>query len=145
MEVSLLRYAQQEATRWGAERFAAEFKRRDEEERRLDDPEPHTFIYRLMTGAEDTSGSTSTDGLVDEAVRERVVGSERDEVELKKPKLMRHAHVPRPPASGSADPRRKRMRRRAQPTADAMWMPSAAQLDRMSAAGRRLYGLDDPS
>jgi len=35
LETALLAYAHQRATRWGAERFAAEFERRDEEERRL--------------------------------------------------------------------------------------------------------------
>jgi hypothetical protein len=141
VEVSLLRYAQQRATQRGAEWFAAELERRELEERRRADPEPHTFLYRVMAGFDDRG--PRVEGPVDQQVEERVVTSAPG-LELQRPDPTKHAHVPRPPAE-TASRGRGRWRRKAErrPSDDSMWMPSPAELARMSPAGRRLYGLDD--
>ena len=144
VEASLLRYAQQAAARKGAAWFAAEMERRDFEERRRNDPTPHTLLYRVMTGQEDEAPRASAfEGPVDEAVGERTATAEGPELALERPEITRHAHVPRPPQH---EPERRRRRGRRQAPAgndDAMWMPSAAEIEHMSPAGRRLYGLDD--
>jgi hypothetical protein len=140
VEDSLLRYAQQRATERGAEWFAAELERRELEERRRADPEPHTFLYRVMAGLDDRG--PRFEGPVDQQVEDHVVTS-APSLQLRRPDPTKHAHVPRPPAETA--PRRGRWRRTAGPRSsdDAMWMPSPAELARMSAAGRRLYGVDD--
>lgn len=141
VESSLLRYAQQQATERGAAWFAAEFERRDLEERRRLDPEPHTFMFRVMT-SERSARTSAIEGPVDQEVEERVVAA-APRLELQRPDSLKHAHVPRPPQSQASN--RGRWRRKGEPTRndDAMWMPSPAELARMSPAGRRLYGVDD--
>jgi hypothetical protein len=140
VEVSLLRYAQQRATERGAAWFAAELERRELEERRRADPEPHTFLYRVMAGLDDRG--PRIEGPVDQQVEERVVTS-APSLQLQRPDPTKHAHVPRPPAETASRGRgRWRRKARPRPTDDAMWMPSPAELARMSPAGRRLYGLD---
>jgi hypothetical protein len=147
VEASLLRYAQRAAAKKGAAWFAAELERRDAEERRRNDAAPHTFVYREMTGqGEADVRATTFEGPVDESVEERIATAPGPALDLEKPELTRHTHVPRPPA---AKPERRRLRARRrtepQPNDDDMWMPSAAELAQMSPAGRRLYGLDDGS
>jgi hypothetical protein len=140
VEDSLLRYAQQRATQRGAEWFAAELARRELEERRRADPEPHTFLYRVMAGLDDRG--PRIEGPVDQEVEERVV-TPAPRLQLRRPDPTKHAHVPRPPAEPAS--RRRGWRRKAgpRPSDDAMWMPAPAELARMSPAGRRLYGVDD--
>jgi len=142
VESSLLRYAQQRATERGAAWFAAEFERRDLEERRRADPEPHTFMFRVMT-SERAEMRSAIEGPVDQEVEERVVAS-TPRLELQRPDSQKHAYVPRPPQSVAS--KRGRWRRKGEPrrSDDAMWMPSPAELARMSPAGRRLYGIEDP-
>ena len=60
LEAALLSYAHQRATRWGAERFAAEFERRDEEERRLTGTgaPPYRYPWEPDEGGEATSSGS---------------------------------------------------------------------------------------
>jgi hypothetical protein len=141
VEVSLLRYAQQEAARWGAARFRAEFERRDEEERRLLEAEGRN--YGLPSALRAPERPTSAPELIDESVREHAVAGPRTEPEFRRPKQIRHPHVPRPPVNSDAAGRRGRRRQRERPSDDEMWMPSSAEIARMSPAGRRLYGIED--
>jgi hypothetical protein len=143
VETALLRYAQQVATRWGAERFAAEFARRDQEERWLVAARSNTFRAPAHTAGQEAPAVLS--GLVDAAVQESVVGSDREELGLNRPKYARHPSVPRPPApEPEGDRRRARRRRRERMTGDPGRTITPAEAARMSPAGRRLYGLEDP-
>jgi hypothetical protein len=145
VETALLKYAQQEATTWGAERFAAEFKRRDLEERWLEAAPSQTSPYARAVDAADAPPRDMLSGPVDAAAQEHVVGSDAGELRLLRPKYERHSSVPRPPAAEpEPDRRRPRGRRRQPPTKDTGWLISPAEAARMSAASRRLYGLDDP-
>ena len=145
VETALLQYAQQKATRWGAERFAAEFKRRDLEERWLEAARSHTSPYSPTTDATDPSLPDMLSGPVDASAQESVVESDRDRFRLMRPKYERHSSVPRPPAPElGSDSRRPRRRKRERSTKDPTWMITPAEAARMSAASRRLYGLDDP-
>ena len=146
VEIALLKYAQQEATKWGAERFAAEFERRDLEERWLEAARTQTAPHAHMTGATDAPPPDSWSGPVDAAAQDNVVGSDRGGLHLSRPKYERHSSVPRPP-SPETDPdrRRPRGRRRQPPTKDPAWLISPAEAARMSTASRRLYGLDEPA
>jgi hypothetical protein len=145
VETALLRYAQRQATRWGAERFAAEFERREQEERWLRVAASNTFVAPGPSDEEHPPAPAVLSGLVDAAVQERVVGWDRAELGLHRPKYERHSSVPRPPAPEPEGGRRRaRRRRREQPAGDLAWVITPAEAARMSPAGRRLYGLDDP-
>jgi hypothetical protein len=141
VEVALLRYAQQEAARWGAARFRAEFERRDEEERRLLEAEARNYGLPSVLPAQERP--TQAPELIDESVRQHAVPGLHVESDFRRPRQIRHPHVPRPPATSDAAGRRGRRRKRERPNDDAMWMPSAAEIAAMSPAGRRLYGIDD--
>jgi hypothetical protein len=144
----LFKGARQEAAQWGADRFAAEFDRREEEERRLRDAEAGIFFrYPGVTYASDVPPPEMMSGPVDQAVGDRVVEAVAGEqVEIRKPKPIPHAHVPRPPRHEKGSGRRHDRRRRREERAPAgSWVPSEAELARMSPAGRRLYGVDDDS
>jgi hypothetical protein len=141
VEAALLRYAQQEATRWGAARFRAEFERRDEEERRLLEAEARD--YGLPSALPTRERTIQAPGLIDESVRDHAVPGLHAEPVFRRPKQVRHPHVPRPPAAKDAGGRRRRRHRRERPNDDAMWMPSAAEVAQMSPAGRRLYGIEN--
>jgi hypothetical protein len=142
VETRLLKYAQQEATRWGAERFAAEFRRRDLEERWLEASLGNSSPYAASAAPPDDPVHA---GLVDAAAQDRVVETAATpSVSLIRPKFERHPSVPRPPAEGSERmSRRARRRERRRAAGDAMWMPAPAEIARMTPAARRLYGLDD--
>lgn len=145
VETALLRYAQQEATRWGAERFAAEFRRRDQEERWLRAAESNTFQAPGPTDSEDAPGPAMLSGPVDACVQERVIGSDGAKLRLNRPKHARHSSVPRPPSpEPESERRRDRQRRLKRLSKDPRSMITVAEAARMSPAGRRLYGLDDP-
>jgi hypothetical protein len=146
VETALLRYAQQAATKWGAERFAFEFERREQEERWLRAAKSNTFRAPGSTDEEDGSEPPMLSGLVDATVQEHVVGSDREALSLDRPKYERHSSVPRPPApEPHEDRRRGRRRRRERPTdTGTSWVITPAEAARMSPAGRRLYDLDDP-
>ena len=142
VEAGLLAYAHKEAARWGAERFAAEFRRRNEEEQRHRSSEERTFGYAAEPDAEGLSGlGAVTNGPVASAVSERAIGSDPRTMDLHRP--MRHAHVPRPPAQDpeSAKGRGRRRERSVQQPAPLITPVEAA---RMSASARRLYGIPDP-
>jgi hypothetical protein len=142
VETRLLKYAQQEATRWGAERFAAEFRRRDLEERWLEASRTNTTPYAA-------SAAPTVDpvhaGPVDAEAQDHVVETAAaPSVSLMRPRFGRHPSVPRPPAERSEQmSRRARRRERQRAADDAMWMPAPAEIARMTPAARRLYGLDD--
>jgi hypothetical protein len=143
VEIALLRYAQQRATEWGAERFAAEFQRRELEERWLEAARSNTTPYGPASTA-DATPSSSLSGPVDASAQDVVVGSDRDAWVLSRPKYARHSSVPRPPAEEPhAKPKRSRRKQRAA-REELGWRISPAEAAGMSAAGRRLYGLDDP-
>ena len=144
-ETALLRYAQQRATKWGADRFAAEFHRRDLEERWLVAARSGTTPYTAP--AEGTTLSqTGLSGPVEAGAQENAVGSDRTEARMARPAHARHSSVPRPPAQ-EAEPkgRSRRLRKRERPTSDPERLISPAEAARMSVAGRRLYGLEDPA
>ena len=142
-EIALLRYAQQRATEWGAERFAAEFRRRELEERWLEAARSSTTPYGPSPTADAASPSLS--GPVDASAQEVVIGSDRDAWVLSRPKYSRHSSVPRPPTE-ERDEKPKRSRRMGRgPRHEPGPKFTPAEVAGMSAAGRRLYGLDDPS
>ncbi|HEX5936264.1 MAG TPA: hypothetical protein VFZ75_01020 [Actinomycetota bacterium] len=140
-EIALLRYAQQRAAEWGAERFAAEFARRELEERWLEASRLGTTPHSPVS--DDPSASRTPSGPVDATAQEHVVGVDRSEFHLARPAYARHPSVPRPPAPEPEERgRRGRRRRQRAPNGPASSIP-AGEAARMSAAGRRLYGLDD--
>lgn len=142
VEIALFRYAQQRATKWGAERFAAEYARRELEERWLEAARSNTTPYGTASPA-DAAGSPT--GPVDASAQEHVVGSPQDAWVLSRPKHARHPSVPRPPtAEPEVERRRPRRRQRDRSPEDPARLISPAEAARMSPAGRRLYGLDDP-
>ena len=146
VETALLRYAQQRAMKWGADRFAAEFHRRDLEERWLVAARSGSTPYTTPVDAM-TPSQTGLSGPVDAGAQENVVGSDRTEARMVRPAYARHSSVPRPPAPEPETKRRGPRRRRGRGHSEgSAWSVSPAEAARMSAAGRRLYGLvDDPS
>lgn len=144
-ETAQLRYAQQRATKWGADRFAAEFHRRDLEERWLVAARSGTTPYAAPAD-EVTPSHTGLSGPVEAGAQENAVGSDRTEARMVRPAYARHSSVPRPPAP-EAEPKGRgpRRRKRKGSTNDPGRLISPAEAARMSPAGRRLYGLDDPS
>jgi hypothetical protein len=145
VETALLRYAQQRAMKWGADRFAAEFHRRDLEERWLVAARSGITPYSTPVDAM-TPSRTGLSGPVEAGAQENVVGSDRTEARMVRPAYARHSSVPRPPAP-EPEPkgRSSRRRKRKGPSNDPASVITPAEAARMSAAGRRLYGLDDPS
>ena len=140
LETALLAYAHQRATRWGAERFAAEFERRDEEERRLTGTGAAPYRYPWEPDEVAPPPSSVLSGLVDAAVQEQVIRSDPSELDLAEPPKIRHAHVPRPAPPEPETRRRRRRRERAAPERPSLI--SEAEAARMSPAARRLYGLE---
>jgi hypothetical protein len=146
VDESLLKDAQKEAAQWGADQFAAEFERRDEEERRLRDAEAGIFFrYPGVTYPGDEPRPEMLSGPVDQSVGHRVVEAVAAEaVEIRKPNPIRHAYVPRPPRPDEGPHRRRGRRgRRDDRVQVGPRVPSETELAGMSAAGRRLYGFDD--
>jgi hypothetical protein len=145
VEIALFRYAHEQAAKWGADRFAAEYERRELEERWLEASKTNTTPYG-PSAAEDEADDGLPSGPVDASAQAAVVGPERDAWVLERPKHARHASVPRPPAEETQNERKGwRHRRRDRATAATGWTISPAEAAGMSAAGRRLHGLDDPS
>jgi hypothetical protein len=144
VEIALLKYAHQQAASWGAARFAAEFERRELEERWREAAAANTTPY--TRSPENDEDPNHLSGPVDATAQEHVVGLERDAFVLTRPKHARHASVPRPPAQ-EREPGRKRRRlgRRERSAPQRGWTISPAEAARMSAAGRRLYGIDEAS
>lgn len=143
VEIALLRYAQQRAAEWGAERFAAEFARRELEERWLEAAGRGTTPYNQDEEAEAPS---MLSGPVDATAHDHVVGEDRTVVQLKRPTYARHPSVPRPPEPQPEERGRRARRRRRERRATAVGSSiTPAEAARMSAAGRRLYGLDEPA
>ena len=144
VETALLRYAQKRATEWGADRFAAEFRRRDLEERWLEAARTNTTPYTPLEHARLEPAALS--GPVDASAQDQVVEtSVRDEWRLERPAHVRHASVPRPPADDpEADRGRLRRRKRERAVNPPAWTISPAEAARMSPAARRLYGLEEP-
>ena len=145
VETALLRYAQQRATKWGADRFAAEFRRRDLEERWLEAARTNTTPY--TPDATVRTAPTMLSGPVDASAQEHAVETEqREEWRLTRPAHVRHSSVPRAPVEEpESDRRRSRRQKRDRAPKDLAWTISPAEAARMSPAGRRLHGLDDPA
>jgi hypothetical protein len=144
-ETALLRYAQQRATKWGADRFAAEFHRRDLEERWLVAARSGTTPYAAPAD-EMTPPHTGLSGPVEAGAQENAVGSDRTEARMVRPAHARHSSVPRPPTPEPESKGRSPWRRtRKESSSDTGRLITPAEAARMSPAGRRLYGLDDPS
>lgn len=140
-ESAWLASALQEAASWGAERFAAEFRRRDMEERRLRDSEARALGRGGDVGPDGVpSAEPVMWGPVASEVAEHVVGLDRGGLELHRP--IRHPFVPRPP---DPEPERRRGRRRKgdRDTREPAPTITAQEAARMSPAGRRLYGLEE--
>jgi hypothetical protein len=138
----LLRFAQEQASSWGATRFATEFRRRELEERWLEAEGTRVSPYAPAVAADRVTDVLS--GPVDAAVQDVVVETERPTIRLLRPIHERHASVPRPPAPETPPDRRRRLRRR-RDAAPAPWTIAPTEAARMSPAARRLYGLDDPA
>ncbi len=81
IEAALLTYARKKASRWGAERFAAEFRRRDEEEQRQLRAEAAERSM-LRTGPRPIRRPMMLTGLVDASVEDRVIGAEPGRLEF---------------------------------------------------------------
>ena len=145
VELALFRYAHEQAAKWGADRFAAEFARRELEDRWLEASKLNTTPYSPQATDERADGGLPS-GPVDAFAEAAVVGLERDAWVLERPKHARHASVPRPPVEEPERERKgRRHRRRERAEAATSWTISPAEAAGMSAAGRRLHGLDDPS
>lgn len=143
MDAALLRYAHEQATTWGAERFASEFHKRDLEERWIDAAESHTTPYSPTS---EPAPPDMLSGPVDAAVQDALVGPEGEALHISRRAHERHPSVPRPPVAEpeAPAPRRLRRRDRARSVPEPAWTITPAEAARMSAAGRRLYGLDGP-
>lgn len=115
MERALLAYAQRSAARVGAEWFAAEFARRDEDER-LEREDAWTWRSPLGRAAPDMAPAA---GLIDASVEDDVVGGT--------PAGLGYEPTPQPAVRGLDTP----------PPAI-----SAAEWARMSPGARRLYAAD---
>jgi hypothetical protein len=144
VEIALLRYAQQRAAEWGAERFAAEFARRELEERWLEAAGRGTTPY-TPEPVEEEAPSMLT-GPVDATAHGNAVGDERTVVQMRRSTYARHPSVPRPPEPDPEERgRRGRRRRRERGATAPVSAITPGEAARMSAAGRRLYGLDEPA
>jgi hypothetical protein len=143
-ESEWLASAHQEAATWGAERFAAEFRRRDMEERRLRESEARALGRGGDTGPDGAPTAEAVMwGPVASEVAEHVVGVDRGGLDLHRP--IRHPFVPRPP---TPEPerrrgRRKRDRQTREQTRETESTVSPQEAARMSPAARRLYGLEE--
>jgi hypothetical protein len=143
-ELALLRYAQQRAAKWGAERFAAEFQRRELEERWVEAAGRGSTPY--SPEIEEPTAPDTMSGPVDASAQDHVVGVDRTVVHFKRPTFARHPSVPRPPEPEPEERRRRgRRRRRERMTNASGFSITPAEAARMSAAGRRLHGLDEPA
>lgn len=81
--------------------------------------------------------------LVDASAQDLAIGPELEAFRLTRPAYERHPSVPRPPAQEPAPSRRRALRRKPRrPADDPARYISPAEAARMSAAGRRLYGLE---
>ena len=98
VETALLRYAQQRAIKWGADRFAAEFHRRDLEERWLVAARSGTTPY-TPSADETTPTETGLSGPVESGAQENAVGADGAKALMVRPAYTRHSSVPRPPRS----------------------------------------------
>jgi hypothetical protein len=144
MEHALLAYAQRSAARVGAEWFAAEFARREEDERL----QREGAARSRETIDEPVPEPSPEVTLVDASVEDDVVGGAPAGIGIEPmpppaPPAMRHPHVPRPPAPEPApEPKRRRRDRKRVEAPTPSPVISAPEWARMSPGARRLYGLD---
>ena len=173
MELALLAYAQRSAARAGAEWFAAEFARREEEE------QSHRQAVARWEPAQPSASGPPESELVDASVEDNVIGGaptglgiapppprqpepaaepepepepepvpvEPEPEPVPAPPVMRHPHVPRPPAPPvtSAPAKRRRWGRTAVTEPPPTPVPpqiSAPEWARMSPGARKLYGVE---
>ena len=151
VEHDLLAYAQRSAARAGAEWYAAEFRRRDEEEQRA----PRARAGVPLSESRIAATPVAEDrGLVDASAEDQLVGGAPASLGFGPPvtptaepaMAVRHPHVPRPPAV-EPDPEAKRRWRKRDRASTAETLPptiSAPEWARMSPGARRLYGFDNP-
>jgi hypothetical protein len=143
IEHALLAYAQPSAARMGAEWFAAEFARREEDER---------LQRRGAAGPRGTVDEPVPDSspeftLIDSSVEDDVVGGSPTGlgIEPLPQPAIRHPHVPRPPVPEPApEPKRRRRDRKLVKASTPSPTISAPEWARMSPGARRLYGVDPP-
>jgi len=152
VEDDLLAYAQRSATRAGTAWYVEEFRRRDEEEQRRPRAHPDAAGRAPQIAA---SPVVAEEGLVDASAEDQLVGGAPAALGFGSPltptvepeTVVRHPHVPRPPAV-EPDPRTKR-RRGKRDRAPAVEAPppaiSAPEWARMSPGARRLYGFEGAS
>ena len=148
---ALLAYAQRSAARSGAEWFAAELQRRDEEEQR----ELEAKQGAAEQGPKIALVAVADDqGLVDASAEEQLIGGAPSSMGLAPPPapeiepapVVRHPHVPRPPSDEPEVEPKRRRRDRSRSTEPSTVPPhiTAPEWARMSPGARRLYGLDNP-
>jgi hypothetical protein len=180
MELALLAYAQRSAARAGAEWFAAEFARREEEE------QSHRQAVARWEPAQPPSSGPPESELVDASVEDNLIGgaptglgiappppralepapaaepepepepappepepepAQPEPEPAPSPPVMRHPHVPRPPAPPEAATPAKRRRWGRAPVTEPPPTPlppqiSAPEWARMSPGARKLYGVE---
>ena len=152
----LLAYAQRSATRAGTAWYVEEFRRRDEEEQR--GPEAQAAAAWPAPAAP----VVEDEGLVDASAEDQLIGGAPSSLGLASPlpstvepeavvsesvqseAVVRHPHVPRPPAVDPDLRSTRRRRKRDRAPADEALPPaiSAPEWARMSPGARRLYGVD---
>src|SRR4029077_21262380 len=81
IEAALLNYGRMRASRWGAERFAAEFRRRDEEEQQELRAEAAERSL-LRSDRRPVRRPMMLTGLVDASVEDKVIGAEPGRLEF---------------------------------------------------------------
>jgi hypothetical protein len=156
MELALLSYAQRSAARAGAEWFAAEFARREEEEQSQRETVARWEPAQPVSAAQPAATASPEPQLVDASVEDNVIGGAPAGLGIAPPPpapvapapAVRHPHVPRPPAPPEPPgPSKRRRWGRAASTepAPAAVPPqiSAPEWARMSPGARKLYGVDD--
>ena len=150
VEHDLLAYAQRSAARAGAEWYAAEFRRRDEEDQRRPEAKPAAAWPSRSTAGAPLLG----EGLVDASAEDQLIGGAPVSLGFGTPvtptaepaTAVRHPHVPRPPSLEPDPDATRRWRKRDRATTAGTLPPaiSAPEWARMSPGARRLYGFDDP-
>jgi hypothetical protein len=170
MELALLAYAQRSAARAGAEWFAAEFARREEEE------QSRRQRVAKWEPAQPSESQPPESELVDASVEDNLIGgaptglgiapplpepapeplaapepepepAQPEPEPVPAPPVMRHPHVPRPPAPPEAatPAKRRRWGRAAVSEPPPTPVPpqiSAPEWARMSPGARKLYGVE---
>ena len=146
LELALLAAAQKSAARMGAEWYAAEFARRDEEDRQQRE---RAELWETSADALESPVVPDT-SLVDAWVEDSVVGGTPVGLGIASPTpppepAIRHPEVPRPPGQEPApSPKRRRRGRKMEQARTPSRAISVSEWARMTPAARRLYVFDEP-